>query len=245
MTTPLTVPVVTPADREYRHLRSTYTTRHAPAEVLLPRNPGEVSEAITYAAATDLPISVRSGGHGLDGSSSNDGGIVIDLRSINTVEPLPTGSNLVRVGAGARWAEVARALAPHGLAITSGDHGNVGVGGLATAGGMGWLVRTYGLTIDHIRAATVVLPTCMWGAVRVRTDGFVAFRRRPSGDGSAWLPAAGGRRAGLKRVMSSSAVSDHLLGSTQERLHRIGFRCGGGGLEVGMPVVVTPIVLSA
>jgi FAD/FMN-containing dehydrogenase len=50
-------------------------------------------------------------------------------------------------------------LTPHELAISSGDHGNVGVGGLATAGGLGWLVRSYGLTIDHIRAATVVLPS--------------------------------------------------------------------------------------
>ena len=73
------------------------------------------------------------------------------------MEVLDRRSRLVRVGAGARWGSVAEALAPHGLAISSGDHGNVGVGGLATGGGVGWMVRDYGLTIDHVRAVDVVL----------------------------------------------------------------------------------------
>jgi FAD/FMN-containing dehydrogenase len=68
------------------------------------------------------------------------------------------GGTRVRVQAGARWAQVARALEPHGLAISSGDYGNVGVGGLATAGGVGWLVRRVGLTLDRVRAATLVTP---------------------------------------------------------------------------------------
>ncbi|SER33724.1 FAD binding domain-containing protein [Lentzea xinjiangensis] len=134
---------VTPADDAYRLLRSTYTTRHSPAEILLPGTAAEVSEAVMYAAATDLPVSVRSGGHGLSGTSSNDGGMVVDLSRMNAVTVLDRDTRLVRVGAGARWAEVASALAPYELAISSGDHGNVGVGGLATAGGLGWLVRIY------------------------------------------------------------------------------------------------------
>jgi FAD/FMN-containing dehydrogenase len=63
----------------------------------------------------------------------------------------------VRIGAGARWGAVAEALQPHGLAITSGDYGDVGVGGLATAGGIGLLGRKQGLTIDRVRAADIVL----------------------------------------------------------------------------------------
>ena len=63
----------------------------------------------------------------------------------------------MRVGPGARWIDVARALAPHGLAISSGDYGGVGVGGLATAGGIGWFAREHGLTIDHLRSVDVVL----------------------------------------------------------------------------------------
>ena len=158
-TLPASLATVTPADGAYRYLRSTYTTRHSPAEIVLPSSPAEVQQAMAYASGTDLPVSIRSGGHGLAGTSSNDGGIVIDLSRMDAVTVLDRPTGLVRVDAGARWAQVAAALAPHRLAISSGDHGNVGVGGLATAGGIGWLVRQYGLTIDHVRAATVVLPS--------------------------------------------------------------------------------------
>ena len=165
-TAPLGLVTVTPSDPDYRRLRSTYTTRHAPGIILLPRDDAEVAQAVKYAAGTDLPVSVRSGGHGLSGRSSNDGGIVIDLSRMNDVEVQDPGTGLVRVGTGARWAQVAATLSRHNLAVSSGDYGNVGVGGLATAGGIGWLVREYGLTVDHVQAATVVLPD---GAV-VRAD---------------------------------------------------------------------------
>ncbi|GAA4579836.1 FAD-binding oxidoreductase [Micromonospora coerulea] len=153
----LTGRIVTPGDRRYPLLRSTYTTRANPAAVLLPESTAEVVVALRHARERGLPIAVRSGGHGLAGSSSNDGGVVIDLSALNRVDVLDRASRLVRVEAGARWAEVARKLAPYGLAISSGDHGNVGVGGLATGGGIGWLVRRHGLTIDHVRAVEVVL----------------------------------------------------------------------------------------
>ncbi|MFI6294681.1 FAD-binding oxidoreductase [Nonomuraea sp. NPDC050790] len=158
--------IVVPGDERYRLLRSTYTTVAAPAAVLLPASAAEVVAALGYAREQDLPLSVRSGGHGLSGRSSNDGGVVIDLSAMNRVEVVDRAARLVRVEAGARWAQVAQALAPHGLAISSGDHGNVGVGGLATGGGIGWLVRHYGLTADRIRAAEVVLAD---GSL-VRTD---------------------------------------------------------------------------
>ncbi|WBB66516.1 FAD-binding oxidoreductase [Micromonospora sp. WMMD812] len=154
---PLTGKLVTPGDRRYAQLRSTYTTRHSPAGVLLPETTAQVVAAVRYARERGLPIAVRSGGHGLSGASSNDGGLVIDLSALNRIDVLDERARLVRVEAGARWAMVAKALAPYGLAISSGDHGNVGVGGLATGGGVGWLVRRYGLTIDHVRAVEVVL----------------------------------------------------------------------------------------
>ncbi|RKN32841.1 FAD-binding oxidoreductase [Micromonospora musae] len=149
--------LVTPGDGRYATLRSTYTTRHSPAGVLLPRTPQQVVDAVRYARDRGLPVAVRSGGHGLAGTSSNDGGLVIDLSGLNRVDVLDERSRLVRVEAGARWATVAKTLAPYGLAISSGDHGNVGVGGLATGGGVGWLVRRFGLTIDRVRAVEVVL----------------------------------------------------------------------------------------
>jgi FAD/FMN-containing dehydrogenase len=104
-----------------------------------------------------VPLAIRSGGHGISGRSTNDGGIVIDLGRLNQIEVLEPASGRIRVGPGARFGHVAAALAPHGLAISSGDYGDVGVGGLATAGGIGFLARKHGLTIDHVAAAEVVL----------------------------------------------------------------------------------------
>ncbi|WP_055588979.1 FAD-binding oxidoreductase [Peterkaempfera griseoplana] len=158
--------IITPGDRRYALLRSTYTTVGRPAAVVLAESPADVAAALRLAHEQHLPLAVRSGGHGLSGSGTNNAGLVIDLSEMRRVDVLDRDARLVRVEAGARWAQVAQALASHGLAISSGDHGNVGVGGLATAGGVGWLVRNYGLTIDHIRAVEVVLPD----GTQVRAD---------------------------------------------------------------------------
>ncbi|NMO55879.1 FAD-binding oxidoreductase [Actinoplanes sp. TBRC 11911] len=158
---------VLPGDSRYPLLRSTYTTRHSPAVVILARSHEDIREALAYARKSGLEVAVRSGGHGLSGSSSNDGGLVIDLSEMNGVRVLDRGARLVAIGAGARWATVAGVLHAHGLSISSGDHGNVGVGGLATAGGIGWMVRKFGLTVDRMRSATLVLAD---GSVRTVDD---------------------------------------------------------------------------
>src|SRR4029450_10410189 len=103
-----------------------------------------------------LVVSIRSGGHMLTGQATNDGGVVIDLARFNTVTLLDGALRLVRIGAGAHWGDVARALAQHALAISSGDTNQVGVGGLTLGGGIGWMVRTHGLTIDSLRAAELL-----------------------------------------------------------------------------------------
>lgn len=148
---------VEPGDRAYDGLRSTYVWAGSPGVVLRPQNPRQVADALAFARTQDVPLAVRSGGHGISGRSTNDGGIVIDLGALDHVEVIDRERRLVRVGAGARWGDVAQALAPHQLAISSGDYGDVGVGGLATTGGQGFLARSYGLTIDHVRGAEVVL----------------------------------------------------------------------------------------
>lgn len=148
---------VLPGDPRYPLLRSTYTTVASPAAVVLVRGPGDIAAALAAARSQGLPVSVRSGGHGLSGRSSNDGGAVVDLSGLDEVRVLDRAARLVRIGAGARWGRVAAALAAHGLAVSSGDHGNVAAGGLATAGGIGWLARTYGLTVDRVRAVELVL----------------------------------------------------------------------------------------
>ncbi|HWR84748.1 MAG TPA: FAD-dependent oxidoreductase, partial [Rhodoglobus sp.] len=122
------------------------------------RSVDEVADAVRFASAhPQVPLGVRSGGHGVSGRSTNDGGIVIDVGALNAIEVLDAQRRLVRIGPGARWQDVAIALAEHGWGITSGDYGGVGVGGLATAGGLGFLAREHGLTIDHVAAAELVL----------------------------------------------------------------------------------------
>ncbi|MFK3979068.1 LLM class flavin-dependent oxidoreductase [Micromonospora sp. NPDC050397] len=153
----LAATAVEPADPEYDRVRHSYSRQGSPAMVLRPGNAAEVAEAVTYARTQDVPLSVRSGGHGISGRSTNDGGIVIDLSRMDQVEVLDRATRRIRLEPGARWGDVARSLAPHGLAMSSGDYGDVGVGGLATTAGIGYLVRRFGLTIDHVVAAEIVL----------------------------------------------------------------------------------------
>jgi alkanesulfonate monooxygenase SsuD/methylene tetrahydromethanopterin reductase-like flavin-dependent oxidoreductase (luciferase family) len=145
---------VEPGDKAYPRVRSTYMRSGAPGLVLRPGTAAEVADALAFARKQQVPLAVRSGGHGISGRSTNDGGIVIDLGRLDSIDV--TGTR-VRVGPGTSWGHVAQSLAPSGLAMSSGDYGDVGVGGLATAGGIGFLVRKFGLTIDHVTAAELVL----------------------------------------------------------------------------------------
>jgi alkanesulfonate monooxygenase SsuD/methylene tetrahydromethanopterin reductase-like flavin-dependent oxidoreductase (luciferase family) len=153
--TSLRATAIEPGDRGYAKVRSTYLRTGSPGLVLRPESTEQVVDALAFARAQDVPLAVRSGGHGVSGRSTNDGGIVIDLARLNHVDVVD--GDRVRVGPAARWGHVARALAPRGLAISSGDYGDVGVGGLATAGGIGFLGRRFGLTIDRVAGAEVVL----------------------------------------------------------------------------------------
>jgi FAD/FMN-containing dehydrogenase len=149
---------LTPQDPSYRDHAPTFFRGGAPAVILQARDAEHVRSAVLLAAEhPDLPFSVRSGGHGVSGRSTNHGGIVLDLAAMNDIVLADPGAGLVRVEPGAQWLDVARTLQPHGLGISSGDYGGVGVGGLATAGGAGWMVREHGLTIDHVRAVDMVL----------------------------------------------------------------------------------------
>jgi FAD/FMN-containing dehydrogenase len=148
--------IVEPGHDQYdAAARAVFASGH-PAYVLHPATNADVQAAVSFAAGTRLPLSVRGGGHGFQGFGTNDDGVVIDLSRLSTVEVVDTDRHLVRVGGGATWGQVADELAPHGLAISSGDTRSVGVGGLTLAGGIGWKVRKYGLALDELVAAEVV-----------------------------------------------------------------------------------------
>ncbi|MEU4539801.1 FAD-binding oxidoreductase [Streptosporangium sp. NPDC023825] len=196
--------IVTPEDRRYGMLRSTYVKVSRPAAVLVPETTEEVVAALRFVRERGLPLAVRSGGHGLSGRASNDGGLVIDLSAMNGIEVLDRRTRTVRIQAGARWAQVAAALAPYGLAISSGDHGNVGAGGLATGGGIGWMVRQYGLTIDHIRAVEMVL-----------ADGRVVRADEHNEPDLFWAVRGAGARAGILVAFEIEAMELRNVGYVQ------------------------------
>lgn len=145
-----------PGDPGYRGRSSTYMRGGRPALILRPRTPGEVADSLAFARRhPELTLGLRSGGHGISGRSTNNGGLIIDVGAMNSIEVLANGH--VRIGPGATWKQVAAALDKYDLALGSGDYGGVGVGGLATAGGIGFLSREQGLTIDRLRAVELVL----------------------------------------------------------------------------------------
>ncbi|HEY9423797.1 MAG TPA: LLM class flavin-dependent oxidoreductase, partial [Microterricola sp.] len=117
---------VEPGDASYSQLRHSYSYRGEPGLVLRPGSSAEVAEALVFARSQNAPLSIRSGGHGISSKSTNTGGIVIDLAHLNTIDVQDATTGRVRLGAGARWSSVARALAPHNLALSSGDSGSVG-----------------------------------------------------------------------------------------------------------------------
>lgn len=146
---------VEPGDAGYARHTASYLRGGSPGLVLRPQTAEQVQDAVRFADLhREVPLGIYSAGHGVSGRSLNHGGLVIDVSAINHIEPLDNGR--VRIGPGARWIEVARVLSPLGLAISSGDYGGVGVGGLATAGGIGWFAREHGLTIDQLRSVDVV-----------------------------------------------------------------------------------------
>ena len=127
-----------------------------PALIVRCGSPEEVARCIAFGRAHSLPVAVRGGGHNGGGLGSVDDGIVIDLGGMADVAVDP-GSNTVRVGGGATWGQVDRATAEHGRATPSGIISTTGVGGLTLGGGIGHLTRRFGLTIDNLVAADLVL----------------------------------------------------------------------------------------
>ncbi len=153
----LTGQLITAASADFDAARKVVyiTIDRRPRAIVRAANAQDVAEAVKYARASSLPLAVRSGGHSLAYYSVIDDAIVVDLSGMKRIEIDPA-TRIARVGAGATSGDLAGPANAHGLALTTGDTHSVGFGGLTTGGGIGFMVRKYGLAIDNLIAAQVV-----------------------------------------------------------------------------------------
>ncbi|HZW03967.1 MAG TPA: FAD-dependent oxidoreductase, partial [Anaerolineaceae bacterium] len=149
--------VVTPDEPGYDDLRAVYFSNFdsRPAAVVRTVDAEDISQVISLARQAGVELAVRSGGHSVAGHSLTEGGLVIDLREMKKLEIDPQGHTA--------WAETGLSTGEYtsetglfGLASGFGDTGSVGIGGITLGGGIGFLVRKHGLTIDNLLAADLV-----------------------------------------------------------------------------------------
>jgi FAD/FMN-containing dehydrogenase len=126
-----------------------------PGLIARPRNAAEVAAAVLHARGAGLPLAIRGGGHSVAGHSVLDDGLMIDLSAMKRVEVDPKGRR-ARVEPGVLLGELDRATQEHGLAVPAGTISHTGVAGLTLGGGLGWLMRKHGLTIDNLLAVELV-----------------------------------------------------------------------------------------
>jgi FAD/FMN-containing dehydrogenase len=149
--------LISPGDDDYEAGRKVWNGMFDkyPALIVRCADQNDVINAVQFARSQQLPVAVRSGGHSMAGYGTNEDGLVIDLSSMKAIAVDPV-RRIARIEPGLTWVEVANALQQYGLALTAGDTGSVGVGGLLLGGGIGWMVRKYGLAIDHLLAVELV-----------------------------------------------------------------------------------------
>jgi FAD/FMN-containing dehydrogenase len=149
--------LIRPQDSAYDEARSVFYGGfdRSPALIVRVEDAADVSRVVALARESGLELAVRSGGHSVAGHSVSDGGIVLDLSEMKNLEiDLEQGTAWAETGLTA--GEFTDAAGAHGLTTGFGDTGSVGIGGITLGGGVGYLVRKHGLTIDSLLAAEVV-----------------------------------------------------------------------------------------
>ena len=151
--------VLEPGDEDFETARQIWNgdIQRRPAAIARCTGTADVLAAVRFARERDLPIAVRSGGHSGPGFGTVDDGLVIDLSRMHDVRVDPAAGT-ARVSGGATLADLDHATHAFGLATPTGIVSTVGVAGLTLGGGHGHLTRRFGLTIDNLLEADVVLP---------------------------------------------------------------------------------------
>lgn len=149
--------VITEADAGYHDARKVYNAMHdrKPAVVLRCANVGDVMAAVNYARDRGGDLSVRGGSHSAPGFGTNDGGVVIDLSPMRGIRVDPRGQT-ARAEGGCTWGDFNHATHAFGLATTGGIISTTGIAGLTLGGGIGYLTRGLGLSLDNLLSADVV-----------------------------------------------------------------------------------------
>jgi FAD/FMN-containing dehydrogenase len=151
-------PVIQPGDNGYDAARAVYNAMidRRPAAIARCADVADVMTAVTFAGDNQLTVSIRGGGHNAGGLGVWDDALVIDLSTMRGIDVDPAAKT-ARVQGGCVWGDVDHATGAFGLAVPSGILGTTGVGGLTLGGGTGYLTRRFGLTIDSLLSADVVL----------------------------------------------------------------------------------------
>ncbi len=149
--------VIAPDDSEFDHARTVFIggIDRRPAAIARVADATDVAQVVTFAQERGLELAVRSGGHSSAGHGVSDGGIVIDLREMRALQ-IDSERRTAWVETGLNTGEYINAAAAYGLATGFGDTGSVGIGGITLGGGLGYLVRKHGLTVDDLLAAEIV-----------------------------------------------------------------------------------------
>ena len=149
--------VIAPSDPGYDEARTVFYggIDRRPTVIIRVQDANDVSRVVSLARETELELAVRSGGHSAVGHSVSDGGIVLDLANMKDLQ-IDAKRRTAWAETGLTAGEYTIAANAHGLATGFGDTGSVGIGGLTLGGGVGYLVRKYGLTIDDLLAADIV-----------------------------------------------------------------------------------------
>jgi FAD/FMN-containing dehydrogenase len=149
--------IVTAGHQDYDSVRRVFSGRldRRPAAIVRPRSAHDVSAVIRAASLHGIPLAVRGGGHSGAGHSTNDGGLVLDTRLLTSLS-VDVRRHTATAGAGLTAGQYTAAVGEHGLATGFGDSGSVGIAGITLGGGVGFLSRKHGLTVDSLLAAQVV-----------------------------------------------------------------------------------------
>jgi FAD/FMN-containing dehydrogenase len=201
-----------PTDYEYDYVRRVHNglIDKRPAIIARCHGAADVVDAVLLARTLGLAVSVRGGGHNVAGRATIDDGLMIDLSPMKGIQ-VDAAARSARAQGGVLWREFNRETQLHGLATTGGVVGSTGIAGLTLGGGLGWLMPKYGLALDNLRAADMVM-----------ADGTVVRASADENPDLFWAIRGGGGNFGIAASLEYS-------------LHRVGPVITGGVVAHPLP----------